>query len=693
MTAERWAQIREVFHAALEKPKSGRDTFLEEACRGDYALRQEVEKLLAEQDSPTLMSPAEELLKHIAAAELAPGQTLAQYRVEAKLGEGGMGAVYRAYDTRLHRDVALKVLPPEHMADPERRQRLMREARAASALNHPNIVTVHEIGSERGVDFIAMEFVEGRSLADAIPAKGLPLARALDYAIAIAGALAKAHAAGIIHRDLKPANIIVTRDGRIKLLDFGLARRVQLTESESTTFTAEGEIAGTPAYMSPEQAEGKPVDARSDLFAFGSLLYEMVTGQRAFHGASKLSTLSAILKEEPQPVSAVVADAPRDLEKIITRCLRKDPARRFQDTDDLKIALAELKEALPTPKPSRRGWILALAAVAMSAVPVTYFAARARPIDSLAVMPFINVGADPNTEYLSDGITENLINNLSQLPKLRVVPRSLAFAYKGKEMDPRKVGQELHVRSILTGRVVRRGDSLNIQTELVDVGEVSQLWGQQYDRKFTEILAVQEDIARQISKKLRLRPSGEEQQRLGKRSTENTEAYQLFLKGRYYWNRRTPEMLKKANEYFQQAIEKDPGYGLAYAGLAQSYALFSWYGVQSPGESCPKAKAAAVKALEIDESLAGAHAALGWIKMFCDWDWPGSEREFKRALEINPSDGTTRMWHGAYFEAMGRLEEAIAEDKRGLEAEPFSPMINAVLGRALHYARHDGQAN
>ena len=340
-----------------------------------------------------------------------------------------------------------------------------------------------------------------------------------------------------------------------------------------------------------------------------------------------------------------------------------------------------------------RWWVIAAAcAAALLVAAVYWFAGRPRPIDSLAVMPFVNLGADPNTEYLSEGITENLINNLSQLPNLRVVPRTLVLSYKGKEMDPRKVGQDLRVRAILTGKLVQRGDSLNIQTELVDVGELSQLWGQQYERKFSEILVVQEDIAKQVSEKLRLRPTSAEQKQLAKRYTENTEAYQLYLKGRYYWNRRTAELLQKANEYFQQAIEKDPRYGLAYAGLAQSYALFNFYEVTSPRESCPRAKAAAMKALEIEETLAEGHAALGWIKMSCDWDWPGSEREFKRALEINPSDGGARVWYGQYLLTMGRLEESVAERRRALQAEPLSLIINAGLGFNLSQAGHQDEA-
>jgi TolB-like protein/Tfp pilus assembly protein PilF len=627
---------------------------------------------------------------------LAPSTRLGPYEILSPLGAGGMGEVYRARDSRLERDVAIKILPERLAHDPQALARFQREAKAVAALSHPNILAIHDFGCDGGITYAVTELLEGETLRSRLGRGALGWRKAVETGIAVADGLSAAHSKGITHRDLKPDNIFLTDDGRVKILDFGLARTAGTSaaeKDETPTVTEEGVILGTVGYMSPEQVRGTPADARSDIFSLGCVLYETVAGRRAFSRPTSAQTMAAILEAQPADLVTTGKQVPAAVENVIAHCLEKNPQERFHSAHDLALALrATLGGSTAVKRPARLWAIVAACLVILVLAAMYWFTIRAKPIDSLAVMPFVNVGADPNTEYLSDGITENLINNLSQLPKLRVVPRSLVFSYKGKEMDPRKLGQDLHVRAILTGRVVHRGDSLNIQTELVDVGEVSQLWGQQYDRKFTEILAVQEDIAKQVSEKLHLRPSGEEQKRMAKRPTQNTEAYQLYLKGRYYWNRRTADYLKRASEYFQQAIEKDPSYGLGYAGLAESYSLFNFYEVEPPVQSCPKARDAAMKALRIDDNLAEAHSALAWVLMTCDWDWEGGRKEHDRALEINPNYANARLQYGNYYEAMGKLDDALTQRRRALEAEPLYLIASVVLGRNLYEARRYDEA-
>jgi eukaryotic-like serine/threonine-protein kinase len=653
---------------------------------------------------------------------LAAGARLGPYEIVAPLGSGGMGEVYRASDPRLNRAIAIKILPERATADPDRRARFRREAQSVAALNHPNIVTIYSVEEADGVAFLTMELVEGKPLDALIVKGGLPLARILALAIPLADAISAAHQKGITHRDLKPANVMVTPDGRVKVLDFGLAKLIEPPPAESDvtapptrTLTGEGHILGTVAYMSPEQAEGNPVDHRTDIFSLGVLLYELTTGERPFTGDTSVSLLSSIIKDTPRSVTDLKPVLPRELSRIIKYCLVKDPEYRYQSAKDLRNDLRELQResdsgeldvsraggaAAVTSMPlvPRRMVLVTIGAVGLLAIALVIGrlaltrASTAAPIDSLAILPFVNVGADPNTEYLSDGITENLINSLSQLPRLRVVPRSTVFRYKGRELDFQKVGRDLSVRAVLTGRVVQRGDTLNIQTDLIDVTGDSQLWGHQYIRTLTDLISVQEEIATAVSDKLGLRPSADEQKLLTKRYTENPEAHQLYLKGQFYWNRRTSQRLQRAAEFFQQAIDKDHGYALAWAGLADCYALYGYYGVSSPLEAAPKGKEAALTALRIDEMLTEAHASLGWIKADYDRDWVGAVNELKRAIEVNPRNGLGQQRYGTLLERMGLIDESIAAHKRAQELEPLSLIINATMGRSLYFGRRYDEA-
>ncbi len=589
------------------------------------------------------------------------GCTIAHYRIVEKLGQGGMGVVYKAHDTHLDRFVALKVLLPEKVSDDERRRRFIREAKAASALNHPNIITIHDIDAEKGRDtpYIVMEYVAGQTLQH-LTAGGLAAKAAVNFAIQIADALAAAHEIGIIHRDLKPTNIMVTRSGLVKILDFGLAKLSEAAagageDTRTREATVEGVVLGTYHYMSPEQAEGRAVDARSDIFAFGAVLYEMLSGHKAFAGPTGLSVLNAVLSRDPAPLGA---DTPAGLREIVVRCLRKNPDDRFQSAADLRNSLETVRRDL-----SRDG---------------------SGP--SIAVLPFANLSADKENEYFSDGLAEDIIDALTQVPGLRVAARTSAFAFRGKEIDISEIGARLKVATILEGSVRKAGNRVRITTQLVNASDGYHLWSQRFDREMTDIFAIQDEISLAIVEKLKLKLAGEP--RPAKRHTKNLDAYHLYLKGRYCLCKGIPSEIAKARGYFEQATALDPDYALAHLGISEYYWLSVYWTYMHAREALPKAKAAAEVALRCDPGLADAHAMLGTLKGCFDCDWEGAEREFLQALTLDPASPSVRDRYAFYYlRPLGRLQEAIAELEKVLELDPLSLFLHYHLGYSLHMRR------
>jgi eukaryotic-like serine/threonine-protein kinase len=690
---------------------------------------------------------------------------LLHYRLVAKIGSGGMGEVYLAQDTRLDRKVALKILPAELAGNQERMRRFTQEAKAAAALNHPNIAHVYEIGQSDGVNFIAMEFVDGQTLREKIHHERTELRKLLRFLQHAAEGLAKAHAAGIVHRDLKPDNMMITRDGHTKILDFGLAKLIEQQparagdSSELVTavmppvgqpgsgshHSTPGTVMGTVGYMSPEQAQGKTreVDHRSDIFSFGCILFEAVTGKKPFEGDSVIKSLHMVVYEPAPPISEFNPSAPTELQHIVRRCLAKDPDDRYQSIKEVAIELKDLRRqmegagmdttvppslASQTTRPSgnvarsrslspttsvrsslsetrassaeyvitgikqhKIATSIALLAMVIAAATITLYLRGRRSdaaIKAIAVMPFVSESGSQDVDYLSDGMTETLISSLSQLPNINVKARSSVFRYKGKETNPQTIGKELNVQAILNGRVSQHGDQLTLTLELVDVQTENVIWSEQYNRKQADLVSLQSEIARDVSSKLKAKLSGADETKVTKTYTSDSKAYQLYLQGRYYFNKRTKDDVLRSIDFYQQAISLDPNFALAYVAIADSYAIMSPYGYAAPNEVFPKAKEAAQRAIEIDPGSAEAHAAYGKILADYYWKWSEAEREFKRSIELNPNVALTHYQYGAAcLTPVGRFDEAISELKRGLELDPLSVPAAANLANCLTFAR------
>jgi serine/threonine-protein kinase len=739
MSPERWQQITQVFQAALACPTDERAAYLADVSAADPSLRREVEAMLAAHndagsfiEAPAMKDVAE-MFVDAAPPTLTVGQMLSRYRVVRQIGAGGMGEVYLAEDTSLDRQIALKVLRAETAADRGRVRRFVQEAKAASALNHPNILTIYETGEGEGLRFMAAEYVKGETLTAALKREGLTLKQTLDIAAQIASALQAAHEAGIVHRDVKPDNVMLRPDGLVKVLDFGIAklaeRQSPAPDPEAATAlrveTNPGVVVGTAAYMSPEQARGQVVDARSDIFSLGVVFYEMLTGARPFDGENSLDVIASILHREPAPLRQLLPDVPRDIERIVGKALRKDREERYQTAKDLLIDLKDVRQELEFQhklehavapqraavetetasattasamhttssaeyiaagiKKHKRAVFVALALVVAAALGLGYwFYARRTPdssrIESIAVLPFHNESGNADIEYLSDGMTESLINSLSQLPGMRVIARSSVFRYKGKEVDVQQAAKDLNVRAVLTGRVLQRGDTLDVSIDLTDAQNNTQLWGQRFTRKAADIFAVEDEIAEQATNALRLRLTGAQQERVVKRYTDDEEAYKLYLQGRFYFNKHTNEGARKAIDYFKQATARDPAYALAYAGLADTYDEIAGAPGAPPDEVYPQARAAVMQALAIDNNLAEAHEALGTIKFDYDWDWRGAESEYKAALALNPNNALAHDYYAMLLLDVGRFDEALAQIKQAQELDPLSIYLSKHLG-------------
>jgi eukaryotic-like serine/threonine-protein kinase len=615
-------------------------------------------------------------------SDLSVGSRIGHYEILARLGAGGMAEVYRARDLTLGRQVALKILPAALLGNKDRELRFRHEATTVSALNHPNIVTIFEIGSDQDVIYIALELVDGRNVRQLLSGGPLPIATTLKVGAQIAEGLAKAHEAGVVHRDLKPENVMVTEDGLVKILDFGVAKiggsaAAELEQFATATVAATrpGVVLGTAAYMSAEQARGAPVDFRSDQFSLGLMLYEMATGKHPFKRPTAVQTMAAIIDAPHEPLLSASSTAPIPFGWIVDRCLSKRPEDRYGSTRDLARDLQQIAAELSNPS----GWSIK--------PPKTRAPAkRTKKIDSIAVLPFVNASGDADNDYLSDGLTETVINSLSKIDGLKVMSRTTVFRYKDRSIDTQDVGVALHVRGIVTGRVQVKGDTMQVSAELVDVADGTQIWGNEYLRSLTDLMSLQQTLADDIVSKLKLKSAARGKKAAARPQSASSEAYQLYLRGRFSWNKRTPDEIKRGMEYLERATHEDPTFALAYAGLADCYSVLAAgeFAIFPPRQVMPKARAAAQRAVELDESLAEAHCSLASVSFWFDWDWPLAERELTRAIEINPGYAPAHAWLAEYLSAMGRFDEALASAKRATDLDPLSTSIMWTLARVYN---------